>query len=108
MKKTFLSAMAIALLLGARANAQDEMKPLIVVSLSNYQEMIDDLDFVGQVSGTPDMGKGLEGLLSLVTQGQGLVGLDKKKPWGLAASTDGVSFQILGFLPIQGCAASIS
>ena len=101
MKKTLLSAMAIALLLGAKASAQDEMKPLIVVSLANYQEMIDDLDFVGQVSGTPDMGKGLEGLLSLVTQGQGLVGLDKKKPWGLAASTDGVSFQLLGFLPIK-------
>lgn len=103
MKKTFRSALAVALLLAAsaRVNAQDEMKPLIVVSLANYQEMIDDLDFVGQVSGTPDMGKGLEGLLSLVTQGQGLVGLDKSKPWGMAASTDGVSFQILGFLPIK-------
>jgi hypothetical protein len=77
------------------------MKPLLVISLANYQGMIDDLDFVGQVSGTPDMGKGVEGLISLVTQGQGLVGLDKSKPWGMAASTDGVSFQILGFLPIK-------
>lgn len=103
MKKIFLSALGVALLVtaSARAVAQDEMKPLIVVSLANYQEMIDDLDFIGSVSGTPDMGKGLEGLLSLITQGQGLVGLDKTKPWGFAASTDGVTFQILGFLPIR-------
>lgn len=106
MRKTFLSALAVALLLApaARAIAQEEnaeMKPLIVASLRGYQELIDDLDHVGKVSDNPDLGKGIEGLIQLVTQGQGIVGLDKSKPWGLAISTDGLQFQIIGFLPIN-------
>jgi hypothetical protein len=106
-KKCLLSALAVCLLAGsaARSFAQDdaeaEMKPLFVASLRNYQELLDDLDFVGKVSGNDEMGKGIEGLIQLVTQGQGLVSLDKSKPWGFAVNTDGVSFQIIGFLPIS-------
>lgn len=103
MKKTLLSTLAVALLLlggASRANADDQMKPIIVVSISSYQKILDDIGFVGKLSDNPDIAKNLEGMITLFTQGQGLAGLDKTKPWGLAASTDGLSFQILGFIPV--------
>ncbi len=103
MKKTLLSTLAVALLLAGgttRAMADDQMKPIIVVSISSYQRIIDDLGFVGKLADSPDLAKNLEGMITFFTQGQGLAGLDKSKPWGLAASTDGLSFQILGFIPV--------
>ena len=76
------------------------MKPILVVSLAGYQRIMDDLAFVGKLSDSPDLAKNLEGMITFFTQGQGLAGLDKTKPWGLAASTDGLSFQLLGFIPV--------
>jgi hypothetical protein len=102
-KKTLLSTLAVALLLlggASRASADDQMKPIIVVSIASYQKILDDIAFVGKLSDNPDIAKNLEGMITLFTQGQGLAGLDKSKPWGLAASTDGLSFQILGFIPV--------
>jgi hypothetical protein len=102
-KKTLLSMMAVALLLAgsaSRASAQGDMKPILVVSLAGYQRIMDDLAFVGKLSDSPDLAKNLEGMITFFTQGQGLAGLDKTKPWGLAASTDGLSFQLLGFIPV--------
>ena len=103
MKKTLLSTIAVALLLAgsaSRAAAQGDMKPILVVSLAGYQRIMDDLAFVGKLSDSPDLAKNLEGMITFFTQGQGLAGLDKTKPWGLAASTDGLSFQLLGFIPV--------
>ncbi|MBX9787972.1 MAG: hypothetical protein K2Y37_03575 [Pirellulales bacterium] len=109
MKKTWLSALALACLLalplvGRAQEAEEpasEMKPLIVASLRSFDELIDDLDFIGKVSDNPDLGQGIEGLLELATQGQGLDMLDKTKPWGFAVSSDGLELQVLGFLPIN-------
>lgn len=109
MKKFWMYALAACMCVGlsARVWAEEEgseesaMKPLFVAALRGYDELIDDLNYVGKLSGNEDLGDGIEGLLQLVTQGQGLVGLDESKPWGLAVSTDGVSFQIVGFLPIN-------
>ncbi|HEY4313022.1 MAG TPA: hypothetical protein VGN12_26455 [Pirellulales bacterium] len=103
MKKTLLSTIAVALLLAgsaSRAAAQGDMKPILVVSIAGYQRVLDDLAFVGKLSDSPDLAKNLEGMITFFTQGQGLAGLDKTKPWGLAASTDGLSFQLLGFIPV--------
>jgi hypothetical protein len=102
-KKTLLSMMTVALLLAgsaSRAAAQGDMKPILVVSLAGYQRIMDDIAFVGKLSDSPDLAKNLEGMITFFTQGQGLAGLDKTKPWGLAASTDGLSFQLLGFVPV--------
>ena len=77
------------------------MKPILVVSLAGYQRIMDDLAYVGKLSDSPDLAKNLEGMITFFTQGQGLAGLDKTKPWGLAASTDGLSFQLLAFIPVN-------
>ncbi len=104
MKKTLLSALAVALMLAGSAStaqAQGDMKPILIVSIAGYQRIMDDIAFVGKLSDSPDLAKNLEGMITFFTQGQGLAGLDKTKPWGLAASTDGLSFQLLAFIPTK-------
>jgi hypothetical protein len=79
----------MALLLGAapRAMAQDAadaMKPVVVVSFAGYAELKRDLAYLGAAAGNPDMAQGLEALLLMMTQNQGLAGLDEERPWGAA------------------------
>ncbi|HEX3872198.1 MAG TPA: hypothetical protein VHV77_17255 [Pirellulales bacterium] len=77
-----------------------ELKPVVVMTFSGYNELRSDLDFIGQLSDTPELGASLDGLLAMLTKFQGLVGLDKTKPWGIAVSTDGMSLQNLAFIPV--------
>lgn len=105
MKKTLLSCLALALLaVGApRVKAEDDAsKPVVVVSFSGYAELKRDLEYLGTLSGNPDLAKGLEQLLLLFTQNQGLAGLDQARPWGMAANVtdDGSQFSALAFLPV--------
>ena len=81
--------------------AAEEMKPLVVASFAGFGELVDDLNFVGEVSDVDDLGTSLEGMLEMFTQGQGLAGIDRDRPWGLVVSTNGGEFQLLGFLPLN-------
>jgi len=102
-KKILLTALALAMVSTTAAPTvlaqDDDMQPLLVLWAKSFQQLMDDIDFVGEASNNPDLGQGLEGLLTLVTQGQELP-IDKTKPWGGVVSSDGFQFQILGFLPI--------
>lgn len=114
MKKTLLSILATALLLApsvgysaekapAKAvDAESQLKPVVVVTISGYDQLKSDIDFLGKLGGTAEASKQLEGLLVFMTQGQGLVGLDKTKPIGAALLTDesGLQFPALGFVPV--------
>jgi hypothetical protein len=98
-------AMAIATLASnvavfAQDASSQGMKPLLVVSLSSYDELVKDVNFLGELAGTPDLQEKFEGILKEVTQGQGLAGLDKTKPLGVIVQTDGVNFQTLAFIPV--------
>ena len=42
------------------------------------------------LAGNPDLDKNLEGMIKLFTQGQGLKGLDRNRPWGITLTTDGL------------------
>jgi len=90
-KNTLLSALAVALLLGtaARARCQDgaanDLKPFVVVSFAGYGELKRDIEYLGTASDNPDIAKSLESILMLMTQQQGLAGLDEERPWGAAA-----------------------
>ena len=81
---------------GLAACAQDasaqEMKPLLVVSLSGYDELIKDVNFLGELAGKPGLQETFEETLNMVTQGQGLAGLDKTRPWGVVVQTGGGNF----------------
>jgi hypothetical protein len=98
-----LSMLTVAVLLGA-ANlcpAQAEMKPLVTVSFSGYDKLFANIGMIGKLGGNPDLGKGLEMMLKLMTQGKGLAGLDTKQPWGAVLLTDGQEALVgYGFLPV--------
>ncbi len=102
MKKTLLSALAVALLLSTAgwSLAQDLSKPILTVSLSGLKEIKSDLDFVGKLSGNPDLSKSLDGPLKAFTQGQGLAGLDESRPIGALVGFDGVQPLVLAFVPV--------
>lgn len=102
MRKTLLSTLAVALLLGlsSRLPAQEAMKPVVVVSMGSYDEQLKDIEYIGELRNQPELAKTLEGLLGFFTQGQGLNGLDKTRPWGLAVLTDGATFPKAAFLPV--------
>ena len=109
MKKTLLSAVAVlALLAPHSARAQEaqeqkapQIKPMLVVSVRSYKQLIVDLNTLGEISDMPGLGLALNQLINQFTQGQGIPGLDKDKPLGLAVSANGFEFQVLGFLPIK-------
>lgn len=103
MKKMLIPLLMLASLLGlsSRLPAQDTTKPLIVLTFSGYDELIKDLEYLGQLSNKPDLAKTLEGVLGFFTQGQGLAGLDKTRPWGAIVATDGTSFPKAVFLPVS-------
>ncbi len=107
MRRTLLSTLVVGLLLGgwSAAAAQDApaagLKPLVTVSFSGYDELKSDIEFIGKLGDNPQMATQLEGMLKLMTQGQGLAGLDKTKPWGAVVQTDGQQeFPIYGFIPV--------
>ncbi|HWB09478.1 MAG TPA: hypothetical protein VG826_09650 [Pirellulales bacterium] len=106
MKRILLSFLALVALgapaaIAAKDDASDT-KPVIVAAFSGYGELKRDIEYLGKLSGNPDMAKGLEGLLMIYTQNQGLAGLDQARPWGAAVSitADGSQFPALGFLPV--------
>lgn len=102
MKKTFISALAVVALLAGNqmASAQQESKPLVVVSFAGYDQLKSDIAYLGKLGGSPQMADNLEGLLGLFTGGQGLAGVDKSKPWGTVVTTDGFQFSATAFLPV--------
>lgn len=106
--KKILTLLTLALLASAAplAKAQDEkandQQPVVVVSFSGYAELKRDLGYLGTLSGNPDMAKGLEQLLMLFTQNQGLAGLDQTRPWGAALSIgDNGDYPAMAFVPVD-------
>lgn len=105
MKRILLGLLAAALVVlpQARTFAQDaegESKPVAVLAIASYDRLMTDLAFIGNLTGNPDLDKNIEGMIQLFTQGQGLVGLDRTRPLGVALNTDGLSFQPLIVLPV--------
>ncbi len=93
-----LSALAMALSLSTAA----ELKPVVAVSFSGYSELMADVEAFGKLSGRPELSKTLEGMLAMVTQGQGLTGLDQKQPLGAVILSDGSEeFTTYGFVPVS-------
>lgn len=65
------------------------MKTLAMVTLSGYDELMQDVDFIGSLAGQPQASEGIKGFLNLVTQQKGLAGLDTTKPLGVLLQSDG-------------------
>lgn len=92
--------LAVALF-GIAAAKAELGKPMAVVSIASYQEQMANIDFLGQIGGQQNASKALDGMLMMMTQGQGLKGLDKSKPWGFAVLAEGEAHRMLVFVPVS-------
>jgi hypothetical protein len=111
-KKTLLMGTVAALLLSlqvvcpaqeaATESSAGQMKPLVTVVLSSYDQVISDIRSI-----SPQGAMTVEGLVSGATGDQGLESLDKKRPAGLLLRTDGQQVlmqEVLVFLPVTDLA----
>ena len=85
----------------AASGAVGEHESVAIIAINSYDNLLADINFIGGLAGYPEVGNMLEGFLALFTQGKGLVGLDKSKPWGIIVTTDGANFMPIGCLPVH-------
>jgi hypothetical protein len=108
-KNFFLSLLAVALVAGSllECSAKEDApvlvpgnKPVAIISFASYERLMADLALIGDMAGMEDLDKNIEGAIELFTQGEGLAGLDKTRPFGIILATDGTQFQPLFVLPV--------
>jgi hypothetical protein len=101
-KKTLLSMLALAILLGTvgLTRAEDEMKPVAVVSFSGIDKMMRNIGALARLGGKPELEQQLTMLMQMAAQNAGGGGLDAKMPWGAAVLTDGQRVVQYAFLPV--------
>ena len=75
------------------------MKTVAAVACTNYDNLINDVTFIGSLIGQPNIAQSMEGSIAAITEGKGLAGVDKTKPWGLILQTDGMQFLPVVCLP---------
>ncbi len=90
----------LALLIVAPLAHAQTAKPVVVVSFPSYEKLMADVDFLGQLAGQPNRSQQLEAMIQVFTQGQGLKGLDKTKPWGGALMATDADFSPVAFVPV--------
>jgi len=81
------------------------MKTVAVVAVSDYEQLIADIDKLGELGGQVKAGQQMEGMLNFFTQNKGLAGLDKTKPWGAVVQTDGFQFMPVVCVPVTDLSA---
>jgi hypothetical protein len=97
----FAASVAACTFLAPCIAAGEPMKPLAVVSVAGYDEVVTHVEFAGQLIGRPKLARGFQGMLAVVTQGKGLAGVDKTRPWGVVLQTDGSRLAGYAFLPVD-------
>ena len=95
--RVVLSLVAVALMLAplASAQAQQNAKPAVVISIASVDEHMADLDYLMRAAGQADA-------IPLVTLMAGAYadGLDRKKPMGAVVTSSGMEPQFLAFVPV--------
>ena len=104
-KRLFFTVIAVLSLVLPNAAetsaASAERQPLAVVSVASYDQLIANIALAGNLSGRPRLAEGLEGTLMVLTQGKGLAGLDKERPWGIVIEANGSRPGGYAFLPVD-------
>ena len=105
MKKFLLSlaAVGLTLLAAARSPAQDDTKPIVVLSLPSADALLKNIAYLGAATGNADQKK----VEDVIKEAGGLKGLDRSKPIGLAL-TIGTPVQFLGFMPVSDVVYSLA
>ncbi len=105
MRKPVVFCLAAAMLLGIGLHAAPQtraadVKMVGAVSLSGVDNLVADMELMGDMVGRPELGKMAEGMLALATHGRGLRGIDRARPWGMLAGTDGEHVGGCVFVPV--------
>ncbi len=91
---------SLVLVAAAQQARAEELKPVVVVSFPSYDELLSDIDYLGQLAGQPQASQQVEALLAAFTQGQGFAGLDKAKACGMALFLDAGQPAGVLFMPV--------
>ena len=98
---TFALCLAVSLTACAPARAE-EKKPVVTISFAGYDALKTNAGSIGKIVDRPALGDMLDAMIALGTQGQGLPGLDKSKPWGATLYFDpSMKFPVVAFLPVK-------
>ena len=73
----------------AVAQSAGEIKPVAIVAFAGYDELMKDINFIGDLGDQKGASDNIEQLVQMFTQGKGLAGFDKAKPVGVLIQTDG-------------------
>lgn len=104
MKHKLLALLTLLLVLGAplAVQAQVGSKPVVVVSISSLQELLDDIKHVMSLSDNEATFKRSEATINAFSNG-----IDKNRPWGAAVSfTDSVP-NAVSFVPVTNFDAAL-
>jgi len=115
MKKPLVWSLSVVLLLFAgnlwtaqRVAADDtkpaeEAKPVLTVVFGGYSSFMSNVKTVSDVAGRPEWLQMLQGGIALGTQGRGVKGLDKSRPWGVMvfAGENETDWPIQAFVPVD-------
>ena len=82
------------------AVAADSPKPLVVLSLSSYNDVVGEIESIGAIAEAPEMPTWLSSTLKLFAQGQDAYSLDKTRPWG-AVVQRGNGLSGYAFVPVH-------
>ena len=73
----------------AVAQSAGEAKPVAVIAFAGYDELMKDLNFIGELGDQKGASDMIDQFVQMFTQGKGLAGFDKAKPIGAIVQTDG-------------------
>ena len=99
-----ITVMALLLAVGTLVLAQHAAaaapKPALTIAFAGYDQLIDSLKTLDQLSGHRKLAAKAKANIDLQTHGKGLAGLDKSRPWGVLVSL-GENDQpvVQGYLP---------
>jgi hypothetical protein len=83
-----LAALATLIIPWAERLSAETFEPHLVISVASYDELKNDLRYIGSVFGNPQLADALEGLILLNTRGQGLRLWDRTRRWGVVVQLD--------------------
>lgn len=104
LRKGLMCVLALAFAwvgVAGHAIAQDDTKPLAVVSYAGYDQTMKTIELFGQLAGKPDQAAGIDAMIKMMTGGQGLQGLDPKRPWGVVVRGQGPEIGGFAFFPVD-------
>lgn len=98
-----VAALAAAVTTPALHAQTGEMKPVVLATLSGYDALKKDINFLGSLAGQPDLASNFEPFILGFTQG-----LEKDKPLGVLIQSDGMNFGGAICVPIKDLATFVA